>query len=116
MKKLKKTTVPILNDTYYVYLLYGDKNKAEKWVSDYYPFTLDKYPFENNKGATFHGDGYHPTIWISEDAPEPYSTVAHEAVHAIKWIWNDIGEYNHDEVFAHSVGTIVRYFIKLLEK
>lgn len=105
--KLKVIKVPILNRDYCVYILQGKKEKALKWLVSYYgDADLSIDDFENYRGRTFYKKGCYPVIYLIT-TKHKYSTLAHEAVHAIDYIWKYIGENNKDEVYAHSVGAVV---------
>ena len=71
----------------------------------------------NRRGVTFKQTRCHPVIWIDASlAPEDaIGTLSHEAVHAVAYIFNDIDEtLHHSEIYAHSVGAIVRETLKAM--
>jgi len=106
-KKLKVTKVPILNSEYSVYILQGKKEKAFSWIKSYYGKSdISINDFEGFRGRVFYHHGYFPVIYLISTRHK-YATLAHEAVHAINYIWEDIGEKCKEEVYAHSVGAIV---------
>jgi len=102
--------VPVLNSEYTVYVMLGDKKWAckslKKWIED---DTIVIESFERIRGRCVTREGYLPHIYIALKPTDPHfwSTVSHEAVHAINFIWKVIGETSKDEVYAHSVGAIV---------
>jgi hypothetical protein len=48
--------------------------------------------------------------------PEQIGTLAHEAVHAIDYIFTAMGQNDYGEVFAHSVGAVVREVLNTVKK
>jgi len=117
-KKLKEFEIPILNEDYKVYLISGDEKSTIQFVNEYHRTNYRDGDISGvSRGLTFYKEGYHPIIWIRRGIKYPLSTVAHEAVHAINHIWDYIEESSKDEIFAHSVGSIVRvYETKLRNK
>lgn len=110
-KKLKEFEIPILNEEYKVYLIGGDEKSAIKYVNEYQNTNYHEGDISKaSRGLTFYKEGYHPVVWIRRGIKNPLSTVAHEAVHAINYIWDYIGEKTKDEIFAHSVSSIVKVY------
>ncbi len=113
---MKKIRVPILNDEYGVYVVWGeDVKKIEKWTHWHFDDkAMDTY-METSRGRTFYRDGYMPVIWMNTKTWHEFAgTLAHEAVHAVDFIFTSIGEHNtRGELFAHAVGAIVRMVIDL---
>ena len=111
---MKKIKVPILNNEYCVYVLLGNANETVKWVNSYYPDThyqpneMDEY-----RGNVFYQKGYYPTIILDDKNLKKrkhfWATLAHEAIHAVNHIWDDIEEKHGEgeELFAHSVSAIM---------
>lgn len=66
--------------------------------------------YEGNRGLTYYESDCHPVIALPRKpkTAEEFGTLAHEAVHAVNHVFDHIHEYSRDEVFAHSVGAIVR--------
>jgi len=116
VRKLEKITVPILNDEYKVYVLMGDKKEAEKFVSSYHKH--DCHIGEWFRGIFFYQSGYHPVIYLNlrKNDDHFWATLAHEATHVVKQIFDEIGEHESNEIFAHSVGAIVYAVEKHLKK
>ena len=114
--KLKRLKVPILNNEYFVYVLWGNVDKALQFMKSYYgDKTLTKDMFNGCRGRTFYCEGCYPVIWVNTKI-HFYASLAHEATHAINYIWEQIGEKVKDEVYGHSVGAIVREVCKLKRK
>lgn len=104
-KKLKTIKVPILNDEYFVYVLLGNKKQVVEWVNGYYEESYSEKSLDV-RGKTFYQRGLYPSIWVGTE-DHFWATLAHEAIHAVQYIFDEIGEGRTDEVFAHSVGAIV---------
>jgi len=106
--------IPILNNEYAVIVCNGNLKELSKTLKRYhYPDYSDKFVKEatdQRRGATFYGHRCYPIIWIDKYSPatDAVGTLAHEAVHAVVSIFELIDERSYDEVFAHSVGAIVR--------
>lgn len=109
MKKLVEKEICILNTEYKVYLVSAEDEELIKYVNDYYKteFTVNDVKTEN-QGLTFYKTGYHPIIWLRKRVKYPLAVVAHEAVHAVNHIWEAINETTKDEIYAHSIESIVR--------
>jgi len=103
--KLFEKKVPILNDEYFVYVIWGDVNKARNFVNSYYcgDFSVDTFFC---RGKCFYQKDLHPVIWLNSKKHK-WATLAHEAVHAVRFIWDYLDEDYIGEPFAHSVGAIV---------
>jgi hypothetical protein len=72
------------------------------------------------KGCYVHRTGYRPVIWIPRKprTPDEYGTLAHEALHAVRWLmqdWADI-DFDHDtqEVYCHALSHCVREVLSAL--
>lgn len=114
-KKLKIIDVPILNDTYKVYVYIGDRELANKKICEYVGEDSGK-EFLNldNRGKSVHKWGLHPCIWIDGDLnyKDGIGTLSHEAIHSVSAIMEylamDMRDLSGNEFLAHSVGAIVR--------
>ena len=114
-KKLKIIDVPILNDTYKVYVYIGDRELANKKICEYVGEDNGK-EFLNldNRGKSVHKWGLHPCIWIDGDLnyKDGIGTLSHEAIHSVSAIMEylamDMRDLSGNEFLAHSVGAIVR--------
>jgi len=112
MKKFNHIRVPILNDEYWVDVVWGGKPE------DWWKFSRKKFKdvtiplswFDDKRGQVLRRKDFNPLIvmQISQDDKHFWATLAHEAVHAIDEIWEMISENaKRHEVFAHSVGAVV---------
>lgn len=113
----KSITIPILNHEYKVVVCWGDLIHLKKTLTEhhYNPDNITKTFLEEQadkrRGVTFREHLCYPTIWIGANLPasEAIGTLAHEAVHAVDFIFEALDEnMYHSEIFAHSVGAIVR--------
>lgn len=113
----KSVTVPILNQEYKVVVYWGEPKQLRETLLEHHYNTDDfskrflDQQVEDNRGFTFKQDRCYPFIWINADLPasECIGTLAHEAVHAVDFIFQLVNEKTDDsEIFAHSVGAIVR--------
>jgi len=103
---MKKITVPILNNEYGVHVIWGDPQKMISFVNRTFGEDYSLADIERMRGRCFHRYGVYPVILIN-NKDHFWATLAHESIHAVGYIWYDIGEKAKDEVFAHSVGAIV---------
>ena len=119
-----KIIVPILNHEYRVVVCWGDQSHLRKTLIDhnYSPDIATKTYIDEQtakrRGATFTEDRCYPVVWIDANLPfaDSMGTLSHEAVHAVDSIFEAIDErMYHSEVFAHSVGAIVRESIKAMK-
>jgi len=108
MTYYKRLKVAILNDEFFVTVLLGNKEMAKKAMLCNYP-DMDTEVFENTRGCYVCWHMQIPIIWIGLSPKDPhfYATVAHEAIHAIDFIFDEIGETAATEVYAHCVGAVV---------
>lgn len=116
--------MPILNNEYKVVICWGTKKELHKtllayhYEPDYHTMSTVEDETENRRGVTFKQARCYAVIWIDASLPpeEAIGTLAHEATHAVDFTLNDIGEtIHHSEVFAHSVGAIVRETLKAMK-
>ena len=65
---------------------------------------------KDRQGFTVVNPKCHPVIFLKNKPikPEDIGTLAHEATHAVNWIFQSIQEAQGEEFYAHSVGAIVR--------
>jgi hypothetical protein len=107
-KDLIKIRIPILNDEYVVYIILGDQDKKIKWLKKHFEDeAIDSQDWQSHRARTHCKEGYMPVIDI-QDKKYFYSEIAHEAVHAVDDIFTYIEDDNRGELFAHSVGAIIR--------
>lgn len=107
--------IPILNDEYSVIVCWGSVQTIKKVVKAWHKGDADVVMWlENNRGVCYYKFGHHPIIAMPcfPKTSAQIGTLAHEAVHAVKYILDAIQEKSTDEVFAHSVGAIVRLTLK----
>lgn len=116
--KLNEIKVPILNDEYCVFVIWGNREKAIMAIKKYYDegFNSALGDLRNQRGVTFYTEKKYPIIWLDDENPYMVATLAHEAVHAVGYIFDFIHEESKTEVFAHSVGAIVREFLRKYKK
>lgn len=108
-----KKVIPIINDEYSVIVCWGEEAYIRKILKKY--GYKDDNIFGTDAGATYHDSLKDPVIALKgyPVSPEEVGVLAHEATHAVKFIFDEIGEKSIDEVFAHSVGAIVREVLSL---
>ena len=110
---MKEKIIPILNDEYKVIVCWGTDKLIEKIAKNwgYENFVVDKTP---RRGRTYYHPNCHPIIHLPHKpkTPAEIGTLAHEAVHAVTNIFEKIDETESGEVFAHSVGAVVRAILK----
>lgn len=70
----------------------------------------DQKDLENRRGVCFYEKDCHPLIALPAypKTAQEIGTLAHEAVHAIEDIFVKVQENPQGEIFAHSVGAVVR--------
>ena len=119
----KTLIVPILNHEYKVVVCWGDLKHLHKTLLDHHynpdhvTKTFLKEQTEERRGVTFREHRCYPIIWINSDLPatDALGTLSHEAVHAVDFTFQAIDEdLIHSEIFAHSVGAIVRETTKAM--
>lgn len=114
--------VPILNDEYkVVVVISSDHNHIwrilKSWGNDEITKEEVAESMHNRRGCCFYHERCHPVIVVpGVDTPEEIGTLAHEATHAIFNIFGKIDERSYDEVFAHSVGAIMRVILAKVKK
>jgi hypothetical protein len=103
-----ETEVLILNKEYKVLISIGDKIKTLERARSLFKNVQDE-DCDDKRGCYWSEHGKHPLIWIGLTCGDAhfYATVAHEAVHAIQHIFDEIGETHSKEIFAHCVGAVV---------
>lgn len=116
---MKEIRIPILNEEYKVIVVFGGAGEIGKVLKAYhYPEGLTHYDLEDMlidmRGRTFYNKKCYPVIALPKKpkTPEQIGTLAHEAVHAVEHIFESMHEESRDEVFAHSVGAVVREVLK----
>lgn len=116
MKK-KEITVPILNDEYKVIVCFGNQKQIEKTLKRWGHTLYNNEVLNYNRGNVFHTNGCHPVIVLPRfpKTSIEIGTLAHEAVHAVGYIFSMIGQQQAEEVYAHSVSAIVRNVLKKMK-
>lgn len=109
MKQVNEIIVPILNNEYKVIVCWGKEKEVNK-VARGWGHKKAAIDLTNFRGQTYYTKDCHPVIALPKfpKTPEQIGTLAHEAVHAVNNIFDKVGESKTDEIFAHSVGAIVR--------
>lgn len=106
---MSKTVVPIFNDEYRVVVFFGASERALKLAvkMGHEPHNLS---WDSQRGVTFFTHGVTPVIAMPRKpkTPQEFGTLAHEACHAVEILFNYIDQPTTGEVFAHSVGAVVR--------
>ena len=105
----KTIRVPILNVEYKVIVCWGTPAYVAGVFRRYhYPPQL--IGTDGFRGRCYYHKGCFPIILMSArpSTSALIGTLAHEAVHAVDWVFDMIEEKRSDEVYAHSVGAIVR--------
>jgi hypothetical protein len=109
MKNTGEIKIPILNNEYQVIVVFGD-NKAVSKCLKRHGFKDCNFEYGTDRAVTIYEEETNPVIALPRKprTPEEIGNLSHEAVHAVKYLFDFIGEESIDEVFAHSVGAIVR--------
>jgi hypothetical protein len=107
---VKDIIISILNSEYKTVVCVGDEKVVEQTLKRWGYEDIGDIKWGARRGLTFSNSSCHPVIALPNipKTEEELGTLAHEAVHAIEAIFHHIGERSTGEVFAHSVGAIVR--------
>lgn len=115
-KKRTSVVVPILNNEYKVIVCWGDLTVVRRTMKEWgFPLPLaESKDIDSRRGVTFYSGNCHPLIAFPRypKTAEEIGTLAHEATHAVLNVFDKVQETNFDEVFAHSVGAVVREVLK----
>ena len=106
-----KLIVPILNNEYKVIVCWGDSREIGKVLKKHGHSPEDTHSsLLNNRGVCFYSKDCHPVIALPHKprTAEQIGTLSHEAVHAIEDIFLKVSQPIGGEIFAHSVGAVVR--------
>ena len=112
---MREIIVPIINNEYKVIVCWGNSKQIAKIVSSWKHPRLDvEKQLIDRRGVCFYAKDCHPIIALphAPKTPAEIGTLAHEATHAVRNVFEKIGEESSDEVFAHSVGAVVRETLK----
>lgn len=106
----KEIEIPILNDEYKVIFTWGNAEQIKKVLESYGHQEWATIGMENCRGRCFYTRGSHPVIAMPRrpKTPTEIGTLAHEATHAVEYLFDYISEKPGGEIFAHSIGAIVR--------
>ena len=103
--------VPILNSEYWVDIYWNcnEKKALEIARENFEDENINRNDLRDLRGWSMCRPKYCPMIWLNLPAGDKhfFSTLAHEACHAVDDIWTAVGEGQSHEVYAHSVGAIV---------
>jgi hypothetical protein len=115
-KKRVEIVVPILNDEYKVIVCFGEPSDIKKTLFKWFHKPADSsiVDLQHRRGCCFYAPDCHPVIALPHfpKTGEEIGTLSHEAVHAVSDIFKKIEENDVNEVFAHSVGAVVRTVLK----
>jgi len=112
----KLIVVPILNDRYKVQVCLGDEKFFRKALKkSNYTGLIDGYL--KYAGVTFYCPHGMSIIWIKEvkKTPQFIGVLAHEACHAIHYLFKYIKQDSVCEVYCHSVEAVVRIVLEKLK-
>ena len=112
---MKSIKVPILNDEWSVIVCWGKPDYISKTLKSWgYPQEDVKSSMLGRRGVCYYHSGCHPIIALpgKPKTAQEIGTLAHEAVHAIEDIFINVNQPLGGEVFAHSVGAVVRNALK----
>lgn len=116
VNKMNKTiVVPIFNNEYKVIVCWGSPQHISTVIKSWKHKRDDvEEQLKNRRGVCFYAKDCHPIIALPKrpQTAEEIGTLTHEAVHAITNIFIKLDEDNYDEVFAHSVGAVVRHVLQ----
>jgi len=117
----RSLTVSIFNNEYKVIVCWGDRKFTKRIGCDWqYPKEIETVLRDQNRGMCYFHSDCHPLIVLPKqpETPEEIGTLAHEAVHAIDDIFSKLDEdyRSSHEVFAHSVGAVVRTVLLIAKK
>lgn len=110
MKK-QSVVIPVINNEYKVIVCWGNLKSVHKVMKDWqYDYLAEEEHLAKRRGVTFFAENCHPIIALPRfpKTAQEIGTLAHEATHAVINVFQKIEETNYDEVFAHSVGAVVR--------
>ena len=119
----KSVVIPMLNHEYKAVIAWGDLKHLRKTLIDHHyspdivTMTMLEEQTTDRRGVTFRESRWYPTIWVDSNLPahEAIGTLAHEGVDGVDFMFEAIDEnMYHSEIFAHSVGAIVRESIKAM--
>lgn len=120
--KGKEVRIPVLNKDYLVVVCWGDSAYIHRvikaWGYDDISLQDLNARLAGLRGVTFRRNHLHPVIALPK-APRganEIASLAHEATHAVFSIFDYIGEDTGEEIFALSVGAIVRDVLEAIKR
>lgn len=111
--------IPILNNEYKVIVCFGDEVLVCKVLARWHHNLKDvEEKLLGNRGICLLNPECHPVIALPSipKTAEQIGTLAHEACHAVEHIFTYLGQPLNGELFAHSVGAVVRESLSSLTK
>lgn len=117
-KNKQEIEIPILNNEYKVIVCWGDFKFIKKVVDSWGHIPVEEIGFDDRRGVCYQTVGCHPVIALPHKprTAQEIGSLSHEAVHAIEDIFMKVQEPLNGEIFAHSVGAIVRTVLKEARK
>ena len=116
---MNEVVIPILNKEFKVIFSWGSEEEVKK-VLKKWKYPMDEILKEHfrGRGVCFQFPGCNPVIALPglPKTPAEISALSHEAVHAVDYIFEIIGEESCGEVFAYSVGAIVEEVLEEVKK
>jgi len=113
---MKPRVVQVLNTEYKVVACWGSDKVLRQTLKDYHHNQSEENleRCEYSHGMCYWTEGCHPVIWLPRKpkTPSEIGTLAHEATHAVEFIFRFISEEHRGEVYAHSIGAVVREVMK----
>ena len=117
MVGLKSITVKMGMFDFSVRCLIGKQEDAEKIIRTKLELDEDFDSGYQARGKTYFRTGYVPIIWIPKRPKTPleYSTLAHECIHAMMYLYDWTGmEVNpgNEEVLCHGTAHLMRTILE----
>ena len=119
---MRKIKVPILTEEYFVWVYLGSRDELIKGAAKYLDRDIKEVGESfKGRGAAFNyiEDGLAPLIIVRTDLDvyTAFSTLAHEASHAMDYIQSYLGiNDGSGEVHAHGIASVMRHTLKDLHK
>lgn len=113
--------IPLLWNQHNVYIVFESPEVAFEIVKEYFSeyddveLLIEKSDFEDANWRTFYEDGIDPVIFIDREYlsdRESVQHIGHEATHAVRYVFEFLGEESANEVFAILVDEIIKEFMK----
>jgi hypothetical protein len=115
---VKEIVISILNNEYKTIVCWGTEKEIAGVLKRWHYPPGEYANLGSDEGRCMSHSDLQPVIILKRQprTPDSIGTLAHEATHAIEAIFRDIGEKPTGEVFAHSVGAIVRETLQQCSK